>query len=115
MRVGTDGLTGEASVVFFSAFSSSVGDAMYVPELTEPPGEYAAFSSTSLMEMFVDSLSEKLSIEPRRSVPCGWMNVGIVTLPKPEPDAADVKPVDAVPRSNVVMPTRFATDESASL
>ena len=55
---------------------------MYVLEPLLPTGEYVAFSSmTSLMEMFVDSLSEKLSIDPRRVV--RWTNVGIVMRPKP--------------------------------
>ena len=56
------------------------GEARNVLEPDEPAGEYgAALSSISLMEMFVESLSEKLSSVSRRVR--RWTNVGIVTRP----------------------------------
>ncbi len=66
-------------------FSESTGEEMKVLEpAVLSLGEYGVFSSMSLMEMFVDSLSEKLSIESRRVLRC--TNVGIVARPKPDFD-----------------------------
>ena len=85
--IGTFVTTGAGAAVRSALPFSSESTGEEMKEL-EPAvlslGEYGVFSSMSLMEMFVDSLSEKLSMESRRVLRC--TNVGIVARPKPDFD-----------------------------